>query len=481
MSKNIRKIIIAMFVVGVFSVIEPSCLNLINTKAYAEEKPYLKNIYLSEGNDIKFSSDTNSYIVDVDQDVEEILVKPKPDNLLETVKINGKVADKDDSYREIIALEKGKNTITIEVQDEKTMNKSEYVVYVYRGGKDAVYFNDIYINGSTIGFYKGNNSYNIELDDNTSIVKLMGIVGDGQYSITVNDTLLNNTNSIKLKFKGIGKYTINIVIKDEDTERIGKYTLNIYLGIPVSPNVEGSINNVIKPNQWVMKNGRWQYNDSLGENLKNIWFYDNKYKSYFHFNSRGNMQTEWTRNDGNSYYLNLDGKMQIGWLLYEEKWYFLGLDGVMRTGWLRDGEKWYYLDENGAMETSWVFINENWYYLDSHGAMETGWIYYGKKWYYLNSNGAMETGWIKYGYDWYFLNYSGDMKCGEWLYSDDKWYYLTYAGNMRYDNINTKQRGWLNKDDKYYYFNEDGTMRTSPKTIDGYTYEFNEDGSASNV
>jgi len=52
---------------------------------------------------------------------------------------------------------------------------------------------------------------------------------------------------------------------------------------------------------------------------------------------------------------------------------------------------------------------------------------------------------------------------------------------MRYDNIDIKNSGWLNKDDKYYYFNPDGTMRTSPKTIDGYTYEFNEDGSASNV
>jgi len=93
----------------------------------------------------------------------------------------------------------------------------------------------------------------------------------------------------------------------------------------------------------------------------------------------------------------------------------------------------------------------------------------------------MKTGWVKSGEDWYYLNSNGDMKCGEWLYSGDNWYYLTYAGNMRYDNINIKNSGWLNKDDKYYYFNPNGTMRTSPKTMDGYTYEFNEDGSASNV
>ena len=72
MSKNIRKIIIAIFVMGVFSVIEPNCLNLINTKVYAEEKPCLKNIYLSEGDNFRFTSDINSYVVDVNKDIDEI-------------------------------------------------------------------------------------------------------------------------------------------------------------------------------------------------------------------------------------------------------------------------------------------------------------------------------------------------------------------------------------------------------------------------
>ena len=50
---------------------------------------------------------------------------------------------------------------------------------------------------------------------------------------------------------------------------------------------------------------------------------------------------------------------------------------------------------------------------------------------------------------------------------------------MKHDNIIDRLSGWLytDEDKKYYYFNEDGTMRTSTKTIDGYTYNFNEDGS----
>jgi len=483
MSKNIRKIIIAIFIMGIFSVIEPNCLNLINTKAYAEEKPYLKSLYLSEGDDFRFSSDINSYVVDVSQDVEDIVVKAKPDDPFDDVEINGKAIADSDNYRDIVALEKGKNTIKIEIEDNVTKNKSVYYVYVYRGGKDAVYLNDIYINGTTIGVDETNKSYNIELDDNTSIVNLKVIPDGGKYTIMANSTVLNQTNSIKLKFKGIGKYTISIELKDEDTQRIGIYTLNIYLGIPASPNVEDSINNVIKPNQWIMKNGRWRYNDSFGECLKNIWFYDNKYKSYFHFSNSGNMQTEWILEGGKSYYLNLYGEMQMGWLFYEDEWYFLGSDGAMRTGWVKDNEEWYFFDEYGRMATGWIFNNGKWYYLNSSGVMETGWKYHGKKWYYLNSDGAMQTGWVKYGDDWYYMNSNGDMKFGEWLYYGDNWYYLNYDGNMRYDKINTKNRGWLYKEEenKYYYFNEDGTMRTSPKTIDGYTYEFNDDGSASNI
>ena len=469
MSKNIRNIISALFIVSIFSIIEPSCLNLMNTAAYAEEKPYLKSVYLSEGNSIDFSEDTYSYIVDVDKDIDEMFIKAKPNDPSYIVKINGQVVTKDEYYKKNIALNKGKNSIKIEVENKNTGITSLYTVYVYRGGKDAVYLKDININSSTIGFDKSTTSYNIELDEGTDIVELETIPEEGKYSITTNGKLLDETNSIKLKFKGIGKYTINIGLKDEDTQRVGSYAVNIYLGIPVSPNVSDSINSVLKPNQWVIVNGRWRYNDVFGVCLKNTWFYDNKYKSYFHFNSRGNMQTGWLEDGGNYYYLNPNGAMQTGWLFDEDEWYYLDSRGAMRTGWVEDNNKWYYLRKDGTMATGWIVNKDKWYYLNSSGEMQTGWLYYGKKWYYLNSYGIMQTGWIKSGDEWYYLNSNGSMKAGEWFYDKGNWYYINYAGNMRC--------GWLYKDDKYYYFNEDGTMRTSRITIDGYTYEFNKDGS----
>ena len=180
------------------------------------------------------------------------------------------------------------------------------------------------------------------------------IAEDGKYVITANGKNLNDTNSIKLKFNGVGKYIITIGVKDEETQRVGTYTLNIYLGIPVSPNVSDSINEILKPNQWVIVNGRWRYNDSVGKCLKNTWFYDDKYKSYYYFNSRGNMQTGWMEDDNNYYYLNSKGEMQTGWLFYENEWYFLDSNGVMRTGWIEDNNKWYFLRKDGTMETGWI-------------------------------------------------------------------------------------------------------------------------------
>lgn len=479
MSKIIRNIIIATSILGIFPAIQPNYLNLNITKVYAEEvsekeedKPHLKRIYLTEGDNFKFSDDVHSYLVDVDKDTDETFVVAKPEDPKYIVRIDGQIVTDDDHYMKEVKLDKGKNKIKVEVEDDKTQSKSEYIVNVFRGGKNAVYLNDINIDGNTIGFDKSSNYYNIELDDNSNIIELDTIPEDDAYSITVNGKELGDKNSIKIKFtKGIGKYTLNIGIKDKDTDRVGNYTLNIYLGIPVTPNVTEAIKSVIKPNQWVMENGRWRYNDVMGNYLKDTWYYDDKYKSYFHFNKIGNMQTNWLKDGDNWYYLNQRGEMQTGWLYYENEWYFLDSNGVMRTGWILYDNNWYYFRKNGTMATGWIMDKDKWYYINSKGVMWTGWLYYGKKWYHLDESGAMQTGWLQYCDEWYFLKPDGSMKSGEWLYSDGNWYYITYAGSM----IHGK---WLEKDNKDYYFNQDGTMQTVPMILDGYAYDFNEDGSA---
>lgn len=480
MNRSIKHMIIACSVIGIFGTIGPvDCLNLFTTKVYAKTETYLKDIFLSDGYEIDFKDDQYSYIVDVDENLEEIVLRARPENDNYTVKINGQALQERDKYRGTIHLNPGKNKLEIEIKIG-TVRKAMYTLYIYRGGKDAVYLDDIKINGINIGFNKKNSFYNVDLDDDTSVVQLSMLTEGDEYTVKVNDKALSKTNSIKIKFNGIGKYNINVTVIDNETERERLYTLGLYIGIPISPDVSGVIDEIKKPNQWLMVNGRWRYNDSSGAYLRSTWFYDSKYGKYFHFNKKGNMQTGWIFVNDKSYFLDVHGAMQTGWILDNGEWYYLKHDGSMQTEWGYIDGNWYHFSENGSMEKGWILDNNNWYYLDNVGAMKTRWILYKRKWYYLNPDGSMHTGWLDSGYNWYYLNSDGSMKSGEWLYYNGNWYCFDHPGNMIRRDVNNNKSGWLHveQDNKFYYFNEDGTMNTTTKTIDGYTYNFNKDGSA---
>lgn len=453
----------------------------------------LKGIYLDEGEEIDFSKDIYSYIVDVESNIEELTLKARPEDENSIVRINGAVVGKDEKYKQTIKLDKGKNKIVIQVSnnkkfendenykivnkkrnitdDEKEIKKdidvTEYTVYVFRGGKDAVYLDDFTIDNKNVGFASESKFYNLEIDEENQIVQFEFSRMDENDTILVNNNVLEDTDVLNIKFKGIGKYPITIDVIDNDTQRKGTYVINIYYGIFITPNVDP----YITPNQWFIINGRWRYNDSLGNPLKNVWFYDSNYNGYFYFDDRGNMKTGWIIADGNNYYLNSKGIMQTGWVKYENEWYYLDSNGVMRKGWVKYNNNWYYMDNSGAMKTGWVLLNNKWYYLNKDGQMKTGWMLDNGKWYYLSYDGSMKTGWLKYNDEWYYLNGNGSMKSREWLEYNYKWYYINYSGTMR--------RGWLFKDDKYYYLNDDGSMQTDSITIDGYLYNFNKDGSVS--
>ena len=472
MSKRIKRILmLVLFLNSIFFILESINCSFTGIIAYAEGKrPSLKSIYLSEGDNIRFKEDVHTYAVDVDKDKTEAFIKARPDDPEDIVKIDSEVVTKDDFYKKELSLDKGKNIVEIKVEDSVTKSETKYTIYIYRGGKDAVYLNNINIDGNTIGFNKEVNNYNIELDKGTDIVELETVPEDPDYSVSVNGRELDDTDSIKLKFKGVNKYTLNIEVKDNYTQRIKDYTLDVYLGIPVSPDVPNAIKSVLKPNQWVIVNGRWRYNDSLGISLKNAWYYDENYSKYFHFNGMGNMQIGWIEDGDAWYYLNSKGEMQTGWLENENNWYYLNDNGSMQTGWkLYDG-KWYYFNQDGSMVTGWIVNNNRWYYLNSDGSMQTDWMKYAKKWYYFSNSGAMQTGWVQSNDDWYYLNLDGTMKSGEWVYYNNNWYYITYYGSMY-------KGDWLSKDDKSYYFNDDGTMRKEPLVYEGYMFAFNDDGS----
>ena len=431
---------------------------------------YLKYLRLSEGGDLNFTSDKHTYVTEVEDSVEKITVRAKPSFTNDKVYINGVLASKDDKYKVQVDLVYGKNKIDVDIIDCYDKYKITYTVYVYRGGKNAIFFNNIKLDYNEIGFDKKVNLYNIERDKNDNNIVLELLTVDENYRVEINGKEFTANKPIKVKLAGIGKYVLNIKLIDKQTNMENMYTLNIYVGIPVTPDAEGYVNAILKPNQWVIVNGRWRYNDSEGKPLKNQWFYDDKSNGYYYLDQRGNMKTGWYEYDENVYYyLGIDGKRQTGWVQYNNKWYYLNYDGVMKTGWICDNGPWYYLTDDGSMATGWKKINETWYYFSINGQMRTGWILYDKNWYVLNDDGSMKTGWYYYKDEWYYMNPDGSMRAGDWLYHNSNWYYINYSGTMRC--------GWLYKDDKYYYFNEDGTMNKSSKVIDGYLYNFNDDGS----
>lgn len=109
MNRSIKHMIIACSVIGIFGTIgSVDCLNLFTTKAYAKTETYLKDIFLSDGYDIDFKDDQYSYIVDVDENLEEMVLRARPENNDYTVKINGQALQERDKYRQTIHLNPGK-------------------------------------------------------------------------------------------------------------------------------------------------------------------------------------------------------------------------------------------------------------------------------------------------------------------------------------------------------------------------------------
>ena len=94
---------------------------------------YLKSIYLSNGS-INFSKMETSYNVNVNDSIEEILVRATPEDIDYLVDINESSVTDNDNYEKTVKLNKGNNIITIYVQgddDHKT-----YTLNIFRG--DAI-------------------------------------------------------------------------------------------------------------------------------------------------------------------------------------------------------------------------------------------------------------------------------------------------------------------------------------------------------
>ena len=354
----------------------------------SEDDVYLDKISLSEGN-ISFSQDKTSYNIDVLSSVSKIVVQAKPEDEDYTVEIEGDEVDDDDNYKKTVYLANGKNEISIVVTDDDD-NEREYTLTINRGGtttstdngkidndQDSIYLDDLILDDGDIGlnFKEKVTSYEVDVkedydsiivkaspEDEDYIVRINGDKADSKYRKRV--YLDKGKNVIKIKVSNEDDYD-----SDDDDYEERTYTLIVYRGTSqgsANNSVSNNTNTTSKSNQWVSINGRWQYNDSLGNPLKNTWFYDRNYNKNYYLQSDGYMATGWINNNGTWYYLDGSGTMQTGWKQINSNWYYLDNSGKMKTGWFKDiDEKYYFLNYTGEMFTNTIVDG---YKIGSNGA-----------------------------------------------------------------------------------------------------------------
>ena len=247
---------------------------------------YLQSIYLSDGS-IDFSKDQTSYNVNVNDNVEEILVRATPEDDNYSVSINDYSVDKDKDYEQTVKLDKGNNTIKIDVESDD--DKKTYTLNVYRGNTTAS-------------------------------------------TTSANQTTTSETSGIQ------DTTTTGNAGKFNSWQRVnGKWQYIDGTGQP------------LKSKWWFDKNTGKNYYLKDDGYLATGWLNDNN--NWYYLGESGEMQTGWICLDKNWYYLSKSGVMQMGWLEDASgNWYYLDGSGAMKTGWIEDSDgKWYYLDSTGKM------------------------------------------------------------------------------------------------------------------------------------
>lgn len=394
MIKNVKKIIALALAVGTVSAATPAAnINLLTTKAYAaddeNEDTELESLELktSSSKTIKlYDSDDYENSVDEDDVEDDEIYYAKTSSKTVYISIDGPSSKyvkvftgtsksaKGKSIGNDIELSSGINTFVIRVYSSKPSSsieyeddedvESEYKLKIKYTGSDSnsddeddyddIYLETLSVGGQSISLSESKVNYNYTVASDIDEVSIKAKPEDEDYTVTIDDEEVYEDDNYKTTVdldKGANEFEIVVGNEDDDEERV--YTLKITRGSTSSTGTSTGTNttnttpnvSTVKANQWVLVNGKWQYNDSTGNPVRNSWFAD--------------------RNYGKTYYLQADGTMATGWLNYNSNWYYLGNDGAMRTGWILDGAKYYYLYADGSMAYNTTI---NGYKLGSSGA-----------------------------------------------------------------------------------------------------------------
>lgn len=299
-------------------------LNITRGNSTNQDSVYLDELELSEGK-IEFIRDTNSYEVNLDENVDKIDITARPEDSEYLVTVNEKELKSSDDYKKRISLDKGTNTIKIVVQDEVNDKKRSYTLKVNRGQAKTTESNNS----------SGNNT--------NADAKKPGWVQ------TAEGWKYNDVTGTPIK---------NNWLYDREAK------VYCYLD-----------ENGLRKTGWFKDKEKWYLLDDKGIMLTGWQEKDGK---KYLLESSGAMKTGWykeevTNKDNTKtnkwYYLNSDGSMRVGWLLDDGKWYYLNKDGVMQTGWLIDSNSKYYLNSDGSMVKGSKVIEGKTYKFAASGAL----------------------------------------------------------------------------------------------------------------
>ncbi|EHI99805.1 cell wall binding repeat-containing protein [Clostridium sp. DL-VIII] len=403
MNKNLKKVIAIALTVSAFGAVIPgTSFGLISTKAYAASgdltsvklktsdgstiKTYDEDDYKSknEVDDDKLE-DNGIYYAKTSSDTIKVTTKgvssshvrifKSKSNSAKGIKISSSIDLSKDSTTTLIIRTYDDDPGTVKYSDDSYT--SQYTIKVKCTATssnddeddeyDDVYLKSLSLSDGNISFSKNTSSYNVNVAESVNKISIAAKPDCDSdeyddYTVRIDGSKVDEDDKFKKTVSlDKGNNEIKITVEDDDDNK-RTYTLNITRG---NTNNNSTNNNetatIIKANQWVLVNGQWQYNDTLGKPVKNMW--------------------------ENDYYLNYDGNMATGWQYINENWYYLGYDGAMKKGWQLVNGSWYYLDKQGKMLTGWFRdINGKYYYLyTSSGAMAHNTIINGYK---VGSDGA---------------------------------------------------------------------------------------------
>lgn len=227
----------------------------INRENSLDNKKTQDDIYLDyfKVDNTRINVDENKTVYDLNlsEDTSQVDLKAEPQKSGYKVKINDKIVEEIDDYKDTVVLKPGKNQVIVTLQDEANDKQRIYTLNINVG----------------------------KVADTSSSTDLT--VKYNQWVLENNKWTYNDSTGNPIK---------NTWFYDKNTNK------NYYL------QVDGTM-----ATGWLLNNGYWYYLDSSGARQTG-WLLNNG--QWYYLNSEGKMQTGWIKDiNGRYYYLQYDGTM----------------------------------------------------------------------------------------------------------------------------------------------------------------------------